>query len=312
MYISLAEKCDDFHLYIFTFDENSHSILSSLFLNHVTIISLNEFEDTELLKVKQTRSKGEYCWTCTSSTILYCLENYFLDHCTYIDADLFFFNNPKVLHDEMGNNDVLITGHRYSPEYDQSEKSGIYCVQYITFKNTENSIKILKWWRNACLNWCYATYEDGKFGDQMYLDDWTTRFNGVHVLKHLGGGVAPWNVNQYQISQNGIRLLGKEISTGVVFDVIFYHFHAIYCRRKSFIREYFFEGYNLTTTARNHLYKKYIPALTRSFRKLKKINPSVDSLSTKDLNYTWIKYAKIIRRRILNKENNYRYWIYYG
>ncbi len=33
------------------------------------------------------------------------------------------------------NKSVLITDHRYTPIYDQSLKSGRYCVQFITFKN---------------------------------------------------------------------------------------------------------------------------------------------------------------------------------
>ena len=32
-------------------------------------------------------------------------------------------------------------------------------------------LKALKWWRDRCLEWCYARIEDGKFGDQFYIED---------------------------------------------------------------------------------------------------------------------------------------------
>ena len=134
LYESLKRVCSDFHLYIFAFDDRAWSILKVCNWNMFLSISLSEFEDNELLEVKKTRSKGEYCWTCTSSTILYCIQRFELSHCTYIDSDLYFFSDPKVLVDEMGENDVLITEHRYTPKYDQSLTSGKYCVQFMTLK----------------------------------------------------------------------------------------------------------------------------------------------------------------------------------
>jgi hypothetical protein len=123
----------------------------------------------------------------------------------------------------MGDADVLLTEHRYSAEYDQSKLSGIYCVQFMTFRNTDNGLKALSWWRDACIEWCYNRIEDGKFGDQKYLDDWTTRFNGVHVLEHQGGGIAPWNCQQYE-ALTSQRFVKRE--DGSEFDGVFYHFHA--------------------------------------------------------------------------------------
>lgn len=226
MHQSLLKNSRDFHLYIFAFDKKSENILKEMALQNVTVISLEEFEDDRLLAVKSTRSKGEYCWTCTSSTIYYCINTFKLDHCTYIDADLYFFSNPNVLVDEMGDSSVLITEHRYTKRYDQSAASGVYCVQFITFRNVPAGMKALTWWRDRCIEWCYDRFEDGKFGDQKYLDDWTTRFEGVHVLKNLGGGVAPWNVQQFSV-EFGDTITVVERTTGRRFTLIFFHFHAV-------------------------------------------------------------------------------------
>jgi hypothetical protein len=227
MYDSLSENCRDFHLYVFAFNDECLRILTSLQLENMTVISLGAFEDEALLQVKPARTRSEYCWTCTSSTILYVLTHYDVAHCTYLDADLYFFASPQVLLDEMGDRSILITPHRYTPKYDQGSKTGIYCVQFITFRNDIRGLTALRWWRNACLEWCYNRFEDGRFGDQKYLDDWPERFEGVHVLKHLGGGVAPWNMQQYIFEKENGKIMGEELRNGARFEVIFFHFHSL-------------------------------------------------------------------------------------
>ncbi|MET0462570.1 MAG: hypothetical protein ABW007_05435 [Chitinophagaceae bacterium] len=230
MYRSLEQHASNFHLYIFAFDDDCYTLLQEMKLAHATIISLREFEDEALLAVKPTRTAGEYCWTCTPATIWYCLHHFSLDHCTYIDADLLFFSDPKVLLDEMGDKAVLITAHRYSPRHDQSALSGIYCVQFITFKNDPQGLTALDWWRKACIDWCYNRFEQGKFGDQKYLDDWTTRFEGVHVLQHHGGGVAPWNNTAYEYEKRGTDVRISYHNTA--YSLVFYHFHDFkYCEK---------------------------------------------------------------------------------
>ena len=212
---------------------------------------------TELLKVKGDRSAREYCWTCTPSTIKYCIESFNLDACTYLDADLFFFSNPEVLIDEMNEKSVLITEHRYSPQYNQTAISGIYCVQFMTFKNDENGMKVLNWWRDSCIDWCYDKFVDGKLGYQKYLDDWTSRFKGIHVLKNLGGGVAPWNVQQYD-------LLNDEN-----FQLIFYHFHGYKILKNDKVD---LGSYKLNANDINLLYKPYTKNLEKITIELKQID----------------------------------------
>lgn len=312
MYNSLNNVCSDFHLYIFAFDEKAESLLRRLRLEHVTIISLADFEDEALLNIKATRSKGEYCWTCTSSTILFSIQHFNLEHCTYLDADLFFFNDPKVLIDEMLGNDVLITSHRYTPEFDQSKTSGKYCVQFMTFRNTNNGLKVLKWWRDACLEWCYERYEDGKFGDQVYLDDWISRFTGIHELEHLGGGVAPWNMQQYSFLFQDTICKGTELATGKTFDLVFFHFFGMTSYKKGIVGEYYFNAYPLSKGTKKYIYQPYFSQLKKQFRILNRLEKQVDSLFIQKLKIThWIysqnieialwKYSRPIRKLIFNK-----------
>lgn len=277
MYRSLAACCDHFHLYIIAFDDPCYDLLKRLALEAVTVISLKEFEDEELLRIKPTRSRAEYCWTCSSSTILYCLERFDLPQCTYIDADLYFYSDPDVLLDEMGDHAVLITEHRYSPQYEKGILTGKYCVQFISFKHNSYGMKVLRWWRDRCIEWCYARHEDGKFGDQKYLDDWTTRFEKVWVMRHLGGGLAAWNVQQYDFMMKDGALWGKEIRTAKEFPVIFYHFHYVRFYKGGLLE---LGRRTLTNEVLSLIYKPYIARVMAEAAYIHGFNEVIDANGT--------------------------------
>ncbi|PMD88242.1 glycosyl transferase, partial [Siphonobacter sp. BAB-5405] len=192
-----------------------------------------------------------------------------LEACTYLDADLLFFSDPGVLIGEMGKASVLITEHRYSSEYDQSAFCGIYCVQFMTFKRTPAGLRVLGWWEKACLEWCYCRFEDGKFGDQKYLDDWTTRFEGVHVLKHLGGGIAPWNSTQYNYFESNKQVWLQDSS--ILSPLVFYHFHDFrYCQYETFRLTN--EDYRLKKGVIALVYKPYLRALQTAAQRIERVN----------------------------------------
>lgn len=228
LYDSLCRNTRNFVLHIIAFDEECYQKLVKLKLENADVIALEEFEDQELLSVKGKRSRGEYCWTSTAKSILYILEHEKCRDCTYLDSDLYFFNDPEILISEIPEEkSVLITEHRYTPEYDQTEVSGKYCVQFMFFKNDPNGRKALHWWKDRCIEWCYAIPEDGKLGDQKYLDDWMDRFEGVYELQHMGGGIAPWNIQQYSFYRKNMDVEFVHKRLGIRDKVVFYHFHNI-------------------------------------------------------------------------------------
>lgn len=226
LYFSLKDVCKNFILYIFPFDETAEKILTDLDLEKVELITLEKFETKELLDIKDNRSKGEYCWTCTPVIIKYVLEHYSVDCCTYIDSDLFFYQSPQILLNEFyrSKKSVGLVGHRFpdtchGAKYEK--KSGKYCVQFNTFKNNENGKKLLEKWRLQCLEECRL--ERG--GDQLYLTDWGEKYEDVYEYQHFGGGVAPWNLPNYRIEErNHILYVLHKRKKG---RLIFYHFQGI-------------------------------------------------------------------------------------
>lgn len=225
LYRSLERHCDDFRLRVFCMDAETKEILERLRLPHLTAIGLDELEahDSALASVKPTRTQVEYCWTATPAVCVYALETEpDLDAITYVDADLMFFRDPEPIWQELGDDSVLIVPHRYAPQWQPHEEtSGTYNVEFMTFRRDGRGLETLHWWRDRCLEWCYFRYEDGKMGDQKYLDDWPERFEGVHVLQHPGGGLAPWNVDNYDLARRNGNVLVDER------ELVFYHHHSL-------------------------------------------------------------------------------------
>jgi hypothetical protein len=287
LYNSLVKHCDNFILYILAMDQETKNFLSKENFKNISIISLNQIESfyPELMDLKKTRSIAEYCWTLTPYSIQYAINNFNLDSCTYLDADLYFFSNPKILFDEAGNNSIIITDHKYTPEYDLSKISGKYCVQFVFFKNDNYGMEALEWWRQRCKEWCYSRFEDGKFGDQKYLDDWTVRFKNVYTIAHIGCGLAPWNIQQYDINITDNKLYVCDKITKRKEPVIFFHFHAIKKIYTDSNKEIWNLGsYYIDNTIKELIYNNYLKLISKdnsfiddSLLKIKK--PSLGTIS---------------------------------
>ena len=231
LYRSLSRVMDRFQLYILPMDELCKNILMQMSLQNVTIIPQEDFEDDELKAIRLMRTRAEYCWTCTASLLDYVLENYNVEYCTYLDSDLYFFQSPYLLLDELYQSDcsVQIVEHRFGKGIKaekKEEQAGKYCVQFNTFKNDENGRHVLKIWKEQCRAHC--SMQDGEMGDQKYLSRWTIEYDCVQELQNHGGGVAPWNIGRYQFVNDDnqiITIRGKDTCQN--YPLVFYHFHCL-------------------------------------------------------------------------------------
>lgn len=297
---SLHATDTNFRIYILAMDEIAYVSLNKLNLENTVVIALKEFESPELLAIKSSRSRGEYCWTCTPHLIRYCLEKYNLDHCTYLDADIFFFNSPRLLLNENPATSVLITDHYYTKEYDQTKTSGKYCVQFMYFKNDRLGLEALRWWQDQCTEWCYARHEDGKFGDQKYLDDWTTRFENVHVLQNRAGCLAPWNIQQFTPNQQTKMVIEKTSQRSL--EIGLYHFHELKVYDDGFCD---LGHYKIKKDVVNAIYRPYLKHLISNRAKVKDIGlESRDFLRApaKDTTY----YLRLFKRWLKGNLNIYK------
>jgi len=271
---SLDKQCPDFMLWILCMDDESYTLLGKLKLKNVSLLRLSEVEDARLLAVKASRTPVEYCWMFSSALPLYLLEkNHGMETIAYLDADMYFYAPVDDIYREFGQNSIMIVPHGFSPKNKWREKtSGTYNVAMMIFRNDQNALTCLRWWKDRVIEWCYNRYEDGKLGDQLYLNDWPTRFGGVHVLKHPGANVASWSVDRFDFKQEKGGFGGTEKKTGRMFPLIFYHFHGlkIFMTSNGKIRPY------PITIYQKVIYQSYISALQRAYDRARAIDSSWD------------------------------------
>lgn len=285
---SLVAKAAPFHLWVLCMDEAVENHLRQLDLQNVTLLPLRSVETAQLTRVKGDRTIGEYCWTLTPFLPGLVFERApDARRVTYVDADLYLFDNPSAFFDEFDRSgkDVLITDHAYAPEYDYSARVGRFCVQFVTFRNSPAAMRVMSWWQKRCLEWCYAREEDGKFGDQKYLDVWPDLFGDeVHVLSQTQRTLAPWNVGYLE------RTLGRAL------DPVFYHFHELRIRPDRRIT--LFSGYHVGKSGRS-LYLRYVEALRSAAQRLQRMGISYGTIPKKRTLWAW---GGRMKRRILDTE----------
>jgi hypothetical protein len=271
---SLMDQRQEFMLWILCMDDESYVMMQKLDLPNVRLLRLSEVEDERLLSVKNTRTPVEYCWMFSSALPLYILEkNPGLGMAIYLDADIYFYSPLDAVFEEFAGSSIGIIPHGFSPANSYREKtSGIYNVAMMIFRSDDNGFAALRWWKDRVIEWCFNRYEDGKLGDQLYLNDWPTRFSGVCVLKNPGIDVASWNVGRFRFNQDGGGFSGREKATGRKFRLIFYHFHGlkIYSDRRGRILPY------PSTIHDRKIYRHYMRSLQKAYDQVRAIDRKWD------------------------------------
>lgn len=303
LYRSLVRTSSSFRLWILCMDRECYEWLTRFQLPHVRLISIDELEaaDPDLLATKETRSRIEYYFTCSPSLPLYLLKsNAGIDVITYVDADLYFFSDAEPIFTAFTGHSIGITGHRFSTPLLHLEEYGRYNVGWLMFRNNQEGLACLEWWRQRCLEWCYDRSESGRFADQKYLDEWPDRFPGVLVLAHPGLNAAPWNLGGTVVTRNeaGIQIDGQPL--------VGFHFHGFKRIRRWLydpnLSDYQVQG---SMVIRRGIYAPYL-------RELAAIDEELKPLHTRIAPVTALKRGTGDRLSVGRRENGLWRWLRVG
>lgn len=271
-------ETQDFKFIAICLDELTRTLLKKINNPHVVLLALHDIENSDpaLTEPRRSRTPPEYFWTLGPTAIRRALE-YIPEGepLYYIDADLCFFSNPAEMLSEMDGCSVLIHEHRYSPRFaHRLTLSGRFNVGLVGFRNDPYGREVLDWWRLRCIEWCFARNEEGKFGDQMYLDDWPNQFKHVRILQHAGAGVAPWNQESLRFQKAQDAALKPTL---LVNDqpLVFFHFHSLVPINPNVYLLFKHEAYKLPMISAQVAYHPYTIRIEYWNDKLRSLIPTM-------------------------------------
>ena len=224
LYHSLARTVSgEFALHVLCMDDFTLAALRALNLPNLRPIGLSEIENDALKAVREKRTIGEYCWTCTTPLLRHVIARQAPDVVvSYVDADLRFFSDPSVVLAEMGSGSIYVHEHDFAPEHaGLAMVSGRFNVGLVAFRNNDEGRACLERWSAQCVAECIMDPAAGLCGDQGYVDEWPDQYAGLIISRNPGVGLAPWNISKYMLASHrgAVSVNGN--------PVVFYHYHSL-------------------------------------------------------------------------------------
>ena len=206
-------------------DQETKHIMSILDLPRVKLFTIEDMGDTELLGTKSGRSYAEFVFTSKSAAMHYVMNKIpDGDALVFSDNDVIYFSSPKNILNRIASlgKSIAIVPHRFPKEKEyMNERVGRYNAGLVYFIAGENSRLCIRDWRKECVNWCYLKYENGRFGDQLYMNAWPEKYTGVYEIPDKGVNVGSWSLSNWKVSKKeGIFYIDESL-------LVCYHYHRI-------------------------------------------------------------------------------------
>jgi hypothetical protein len=227
---SFQNKVQSSRMAVVALDKETSESVSRLNFSRVDIFSIEDLEMhvSQLSIARNDRSLSEYFFTLTSALPIFLFKVYPKhDFVVYVDADLFFFDNPEKCIMSLNDKDnVLLTSHNFAKKNYALKVYGEFNTGFVAFRNNIDGVRVASWWLKKCLEWCKDLTEDGRFADQKYLESFSNIAPGVVTSQDFGLNLGPWGLNSLSdiTSRNGSVYVNSQ-------SLIAFHFSGLQWNR---------------------------------------------------------------------------------
>jgi len=264
---SLRRHGDDAPVWVLALDDETRQYLEAAALPGVNVLTIEDIEDAEpqLPPLKALRSRMEYYFTSTPLLVRWVMDRQSDPETVvvYLDADLFFFDQPSRVFDALGDGSVGIIEHGYPARLAKRlAKYGRFNVGWVGIRADPKGRACVDWWASNTLDWCSDTPDGGRYADQGYLDQFPDRFPGVVILPSRGFNLAPWNTSAARLrdSADGVLVNGDPL--------IFFHFHGLRRVRSWYVSSQLIYRAPMRSVLRDSVYRPYVTGLAAADRRV--------------------------------------------
>lgn len=225
-----------------------------------------------------------------------------VDHIYYLDPDLCFYKSPKVMDQEWGEAEILLTPNLI---YTNSQPStgelaslrhGMYNLGFLGLKRGEESFRLIQWWKERLKEHCRIDKCYGIFVDQKWMDLAHLFFDKIKSVKHPGWNMAWWNFSERKLlkTPEGYAVNQPE------FPLVFFHFSGFKPERthltERVLTSEFEEAEN---KALANLYEDYrLRLLENGYDRLSKLKPLLTF--SMEPNSAWNKLGRKLKSKLSN------------
>lgn len=167
----------------------------------------------------------------------FCIDYLFnkgYENVLYIDPDIYVYKSLKNIFDILKSKSIVLTPHRCTMFDDMIGPTselivslvGVYNLGFIGIRNDIVGKRVINWWKNRLLDYCYDDKEQGLFVDQKWMNFIVGYFPDDICISHdLGYNMAIWNIQERELFIENDTFKVRSIEDpSKVYDLTFFHF----------------------------------------------------------------------------------------